>query len=313
PKGLEGILVIGLGISTHRDAVPLVRMQPDIQNGGYAAGTAAAMTAQAGTPVRDVAIRALQKHLVEIGNLPEEVLEHGDSYPMSAEAIAEAVRSVPEGTGTAVVLAHPEQSLPRVREAFAKAEGDAKVVYAKLLAVLGDPAGLDVMLEKLNATPEWDEGWNYRGMGQFGSAYSPMDELMVAIGLTGQSRAIPSVVKKMELLSAEQAFSHHRAVARALELIGDPSAAEPLARLLAKPDMTGKHHPDIATAIVRETPGGTNAEITRRESLRELLLARALYRCGDHNGVGRNILENYATDLRGHLARHAQAVLNEGK
>ena len=60
-------------------------------------------------------------------------------------------------------------------------------------------------------------------------------------------------------------------------------------------------------------PGGTNAEQTRRESLRELMLARALYRCGDYNGLGRKILETYTHDLRGHLARHAQAVLDEGK
>jgi len=99
--------------------------------------------------------------------------------------------------------------------------------------------------------------------------------------------------------------------ARALELIGDPSAANPLAELLAKPGMSGQHHPDVETAIQRETPGGTNAEITRRESLRELLVARALYRCGDHEGIGRQILENYTTDLRGHLARHAKAVLDE--
>ena len=56
-------------------------------------------------------------------------------------------------------------------------------------------------------------------------------------------------------------------------------------------------------------PGGTNAEQTRRESLRELLLARALYRCGDHNGLGKKILQQYTQDLRGHLSRHAQAVL----
>ena len=313
PKGLKGILVVGLGISTHRDAVPLVRMQPDIQNGGYAAGTAAAMAAQAGVPLRKIDIRKLQKHLVEIGNLPADVLEHGDSYPLSPEVIAEAVRSIPEGTGAAVVLSHREQALPLVREAFAKAAGDARVTYAKLLAVLGDASGLDTMLEKLNAAAEWDQGWNYRGMGQYGSAYSELDALIVAIGMTGQTRAVPAILKKVELLSADQAFSHHRAVGRALELIGDPSAAEPLAQLLGKPDMTGKHHPDIATAIAREVPGGTNAETTRRESLRELFLARALYRCGDHQGLGRKILENYTKDLRGHLARHAHAVLGEGK
>jgi len=46
PKGLDGILVTGLGISMHRDAVPLCRMQPDVQNQGYAAGVAAAPTSR---------------------------------------------------------------------------------------------------------------------------------------------------------------------------------------------------------------------------------------------------------------------------
>jgi hypothetical protein len=39
------------------------------------------------------------------------------------------------------------------------------------------------------------------------------------------------------------------------------------------------------------------------------VLARALFRCGDYQGVGKKILESYTQDLRGHLARHAQAVL----
>jgi hypothetical protein len=94
-----------------------------------------------------------------------------------------------------------------------------------------------------------------------------------------------------------------------LELLGDPAAARPLAALLAKPGMTGHAITSIDAAIRSETPGGTNAVQTRRESLRELLLARALYRCGDYQGVGKKILESYTQDLRGHLARHAQAVL----
>ncbi len=311
PRGLDGILVIGLGISAHRDAVPLIRMQPDIQNGGYAAGVAAAMASQGRTSLRRIDLQALKEHLVEVGNLPPEVLAHRDSYPMPSAAIAEAVRSIPQGRGAAVVLAHPAQALPLVQDAFAGAEGDAKLVYARLLAVLGDSTGLDTMLARLRATPAWDEGWNYRAMGQFGVAYSKLDELLVCIGATRSHAAVPAILEKVALLSAADAFSHHRAVGRALELIGDPAAARPLAALLAQPGISGHHQHDIATAIQREVPGGTNAETTRRESLRELLLARALYRCGDHDGVGRRILENYARDLRGHLARHAQAVLEE--
>jgi flavin-dependent dehydrogenase len=95
PKGLEGILATGLGISMHRDAIPLVRMQACIQNQGYAAGLAAAMASRDGVPLRGIDMRELQRRLVEIGNLPEEVLEQEDSLPMSAEQIAHAVRDFP--------------------------------------------------------------------------------------------------------------------------------------------------------------------------------------------------------------------------
>lgn len=49
----------------------------------------------------------------------------------------------------------------------------------------------------------------------------------------------------------------------------------------------------------------------RNHAVRELQLARALYLCGDHNGLGRQILEEYNEDLRGHFARHARAVLRQ--
>jgi len=45
----------------------------------------------------------------------------------------------------------------------------------------------------------------------------------------------------------------------------------------------------------------------------ELVLARALYRCGDYEGIGKKILSEYAHDLRGHYSRHAYAVLKERK
>jgi flavin-dependent dehydrogenase len=313
PKGLDGIIVTGLGISSHRDAVPLIRMQPDIQNGGYAAGVAAAMVAQAGTLIRQVDVKRLQEHLVEIGNLPASVLTDQDSYPLSDERLAEAVEKLKKGRGAPAFMTDPERALPMLQRAYANAAPEHKLVYAKALAVLGSDAGLETVIAAVRQAEQWDAGWNYRGMGQFGAALSELDALIIALGHTGSPKALPAVLEKLDWLDASVAFSHHRAVARALELISDPSAAEPLAEVLARPGMAGHVHSDIQTAIAKEAPGGTNAEQTRRESLRELLLARALYRCGDHDGVGETILRQYATDLRGHLARHATAVLEEGK
>ncbi|MHC4181397.1 MAG: FAD-dependent oxidoreductase, partial [Planctomycetota bacterium] len=312
PKGLEGILVVGLGISAHRDAVPLIRMQPDIQNGGYAAGVAAAMAARQNLVPRKIDVHALQKHLVEIQNLKPSVLTDKDSYPMSDEKIAEAVARFKDGKkGAAVILAHPRKALPLLKEAYAAADAGHKMAYARALATMGDPTGLDVLMSEVRAAG-WDRGWNYRGMGQFGSALSPLDNLIVIMGRTRDPRAVPVILEKLKSLTPEHDFSHHRAAGLALELIGDKSAVGPLADLLAKPGMTGHVHSSIEIARQREAPGGTNAVETRRESLRELLLARSLYRCGDHKGLGKKILQAYTEDLRGHLARHAQAVLQAG-
>jgi len=329
PKGLEGILVGGLGMSAHRDAVPMTRMQPDIQNQGYAAGVAAAMAAKAGVPLREIDIRALQKHLIEIENLPESVLTDEDSLPLAPERLAAAVTIVkdrdPEATeekireraqAAAALLAHPDQALPLLRKAYQGADGaEAKLVYAHYLAVLGDATGLPTLAAEVERTQDWDEGWNYRAMGQFGTALSRLDQLVVALGRTRDPKAIPAIVDKAKLLTAESDFSHHRAVGLALELIGDPSAASPLAELLTQPGMTGYVHDSVEEARRRDQEESSTTGVkTRRDSLRELLLARALYRCGDYGDVGKQTLTNYTKDLRGHLARHAKAVLEaDGK
>ncbi|NCA83876.1 MAG: FAD-dependent oxidoreductase, partial [Opitutae bacterium] len=45
PKGLSGIAVVGIGTGCARDVLPMIRMQADLMNMGYAVGTAAAMAA----------------------------------------------------------------------------------------------------------------------------------------------------------------------------------------------------------------------------------------------------------------------------
>ncbi len=313
PAGVEGILVTGLATSAHRDAVPLIRMQADIQNQGYAAGVVAATAARYDVPLRKVDLKGVQAHLVHVGNLPQSVLTDKDSYPLPAERIAQAVKELPGGKGAAAVFADPARAIPLLKQALAKAGAKDKLVYARVLAVLGDPAGADLLIGEVKEAAAWDLGWNYRGMGQYGNAFSPLDVSLVALGRSGDRRALPAILEKLKMLSAETDFSHHRAVALALELIGDPAAAKPLAELLSQPGMSGHAQTSIDVAIKRETPGGTNAVQTRRESLRELVLARALFRCGDHQGVGKKTLQTYTQDLRGHLARHAQAVLQAGK
>lgn len=333
PKELDGIIVTGLGISAHRDAMPILRMQPCIQNQGYAMGVAASIAVKDKKSLRDIDIKALQKHLIEKGNLPERVLTEVDSYPYPKEKIEEAVqKAANDYQDLPILLSQPETAIPLLRNAYRSADeiekkvedstrtklnpptdnrqSPPKLIYAHILGMLSDPTGADALLEAVAPQP-WDEGWRFTGMGQFGGSVSPLDTLIIALGRTRDPRALPVLLNKLKDLGSNDAFSHHRAMAMALESLRDPQAAKPLAELLGKPDMAGHAFTDIHKAIELTPKGYSNDNSTREKTLREIVLARALYRCGDYNGLGEKILRDYERDLRGHLARHAHAVLKE--
>lgn len=303
PRGIDGILVTGLGISAHRDSMPILRMQACIQNQGYAAGVAAATLAEQGLPTRSLDVKALQKHLVEIGSLPASVLDEQDSGPSSDEQIAAAVAAVVQDyRGLAMLLEEKDRALPLLMNAFQQSSDPSpRLIYANILGMLGDKSGVAALVEHVRSQ-SWDEGWNFRGMGQFGGSISPLDSHIIALGQSGDPAALPVIFEKLAQLDAGKEFSHHRAVAMALEAQRDASAAKPLAELLAKENMTGYAITDI---------GESERQEQRSEPLREIILARALYRCGDHEGVGEKILRTYGQDLRALFAQHAHAVLEE--
>ncbi|MCP4452888.1 MAG: FAD-dependent oxidoreductase, partial [Planctomycetes bacterium] len=311
PKGLDGILVTGLGVSAHRDVMPVIRMQPDIQNQGYAAGIAAASAAKSGSALRDIDMSKLQAHLVHKGILSQDVPAHEDSFPLPADEIVEAVQTVTDDyRGLEKLFTQPEVTVPLLRAAYAEAETpQQRFTYAHILAIMGDPTGAADLAQAVQ-TLNWDTGWQYRGMGQFGASISSVDSLIIALGRTRQKDVLLPILKKVRRLGPEHAFSHHRAVAVALESLALPEAAPALAALLNKPGMTGHAFTslDVAQQNIQTSPTDNT---TRESSLRELVLARALYRCGDAKGLGQRILEQYARDLRGHYRRHAQAILSE--
>jgi hypothetical protein len=110
------------------------------------------------------------------------------------------------------------------------------------------------------------------------------------------------------MLTPESEFSHFHAVAIALETIASRESAEVLFRLLNMDGVRGHAMTDIKTAK-KLAPAERNDTSTRNNSLRELMLGRALFRVGDLNGLGREILDTYSKDLRGHYYRHASGVL----
>jgi len=311
PRGLENIIVTGLGVCSHRDALPVIRMISDVQNQGYAAGRAAAVAARGRTALRRIDIKELQKHLVEIGNLAAEVLNHGDSFPLSGGDITRAVREgMDQYLGLAVVFAHADRSRPLLQQAWRAATDEhLRLRYAHVLGLMGDATGADTLFEELQRR-EWDKGWAYKGMGQFGFSLSEVDTLLVALARTGNPGIVTVLRKQIAALTPESEFSHFRAVAIACENCRSPELAPLVATLLDNPAIAGNSKPDLAAAL-RDVPAGATDNSERNRELKELHLARALFACGDRNGKGRRVLEAYARDLHGLYARHARAVLED--
>lgn len=315
PQGLEGVLVTGLGVSAHRDALPVIRMQPDVQNQGYAAGYIAAQSARTERAIRDLDIHEIQSHLVAVGNLSAEALNAEDSFPPSEEQVRSAVQTGWDSLeGIALILHEPQRSLPVLREAYAQLKGERSaqsIRYAQMLALLGDDSGQGELVTTLAGQP-WDEGWRFRGMHQFGMTLSEVDKTLICLGLIGNKEAWPVVLEKIRTLPVYAEFSHYRALAMCCEALfaraPEPQAAVALAALLNREGYRGHAQQSIAQ-VQSSLTDDINENRVRDNALRELHLARVLYRCGDHEAAARTILLEYTTDLRGHFARHARAIL----
>jgi flavin-dependent dehydrogenase len=329
PKGLDGILVVGLGASAERDAMTLVRMQPDLQNQGYAAGMAAAMAAKLDGCTRKIDIKKVQQQMVKEGVLEPRVIHDRDSYPMSESVIARAVdgarqlsrqhdqsRSIASESmkALAVILAHPKQSIPLLRDAYEHTPvQNERINYARILALLGDNAGVPTLIAEVDAKTGWDEGYSYTAGRDVGNVFSDLDRLIIALGYSRDPRALESVLRKTDILEPSTVLSHYKAVTLALRHLKDPQAIGLLVRLLEKPGFRGH-------AITN--PIGTEygaAGLSPRRSFdqlnvafKEVIITAALYQCGDDQNMGRMILEQYSQDVNGHFASYAQAVL-QGK
>ncbi len=309
PQGLEGVLVTGLGVSAHRDALPVIRMQADVQNQGYAAGLAAAIAAAGSRRLRDLDIRALQHRLVAVGILAPDVPAHGDSFPLSDAAVSQAAAGeLGVLMNAAILFAHPVQGQPLLREILAEdADPDRRLAAASILGLMGCPEAAPALAEAVRVRP-WDEGWNYRGMGQFGASMSRLDALLLALARTQAPGAAEVIAAKVRQLDATAAFSHCRVVGIAAALLGAPPLTAALADLLALPGMQGHARAEVR-AVLAAANGDPTETLARNLALRELYLAGGLFLAGDRAGCGRAILAAYAGDWRGHFARHARALL----
>jgi len=335
PQGLEGILVIGLGASADRDAMTLVRMQPDLQNQGYAVGAAAAMAVlRARGKVREVDIKALQRELVRKNCLEKRVLEDVDSFPLSENSIQEAVKTLesltidvhqkPEHDDThkalAVVISHPKESIPLLKKAYTQiSKPAAKLNYARILAILGDQTGKETLVEAVKKAPNWGKGWDYSNQRKYANTFGPVDRIVIALGFLNSTDVHAPLLEKLDQLTLNSPLSHYKAVCLALRMNKDDSLAEPLARFLVDKKLKGhtqalgyyntqKKEKNIYVRQGVNKSGGSMVN----NKFKELLVAALLFECGDYQNQGREILEVYTKDVNGHFAEYAHRVLSNG-
>ena len=310
PRGFSGIIVTGLGIGCDRDAMPIFRMQPDIQNHSYAAGAAAALAAANEGRVRRIPLAGLKRSLAGSGALEPRALAAFDSPPLPRHVLESAASGpLSELVEIAALMTDPDEARPLLRQRLVE-EADAGALrrIAKLLAALGDDAGADVLASFVAASP-WDEGWNYTGMGQGGASESEIDSCIQCLAIARAGSARGAVLEKARQLPANCAFSHVRAVAAYAAAFRDPELGAAIADVLRADGISGHDFQSVAAEDEMTPPSSTDTS-ARNKSLIELCLARALYLCGDAgDGLAAKILGKYASDVRGYFARYAVATL----
>ena len=334
PKGLENILVVGKAVSVARDALPSIRMQPDLENQGGAAGLAAAMAVRGGQNLRDIDVRALQERLGRIGVLPERILtrhlvprRYSDSEleALIDEMVADArplhtyskmeLNEVFRGRIPLVeVCCAGPRVIPMLEKALGRTEGPGKVRLAQTLALLRSPAGMPVLVSAIQQQLAGDRLSERAGAIKHTDKYSPdqaaMPEaayLIYALGLTRDRRALPVWQRTVDLLAsaseedvwsqAKGVFCYVDAVCCGAEQLADPAAVPMLKQLHGYAPF---HHQELLSGFQANY-------LKERPAYLEVVIGRALARCGSPDGVV--ILINYLNDVRALLAEQAHGEL----
>ncbi len=319
PKTTDGLLVVGLGMSASRDAMAILRMQADLQNQGYAAAYAVRLALKSGCELRAIPVKDLQRHLVEKGIVPSGVLEEDDSHPVSDTMLRLATHDAMFGYGSvAFLFAAPDRARPlladKYRELSTHSSGrspEVSLIYAHLLAMLGDRTGEDELIEWVKAH-DWADPWPEA----MGSGLNRMESYILALARAGSRKAVPAIAGRgLALVETGKApaASRFRALWMASMALADPGLAEMLAGLLALPGVTGHaiaYGPEIPPVPGYSSRSGYS-QSEKSDTLRELNLAAALVRCGDKDGRGAAVLKAYAADPRGFYATYARQVLAE--
>ncbi len=332
PRGLDGILVAGKAYSATHDAIAAPRMQPDLENLGGVAGTAAALAVREAVPPHQLDIRMLQQELVRRTFLPATVLARelapaqrdeaelrvlidslDASQPLSAYSDHEVGERYEERVPLVDVLCAGPRAVPLLCEALAGATGRRKVLLAQALAAVGSAEGVPVLVDAImdelagGVLPPRTVSVKHAGLPPNQGAAPYAAHLVHSLGMAADERALPVWERVVDLLAAttpelivdkwQSHYCYIDAVCCGAERLGSPGAVALLSRL----------HGYAPLRRLQCESGWQVDWFEERRAYLELVIGRALARCGSVEGL--RILVGYLSDNRAILARHAHAEL----
>lgn len=333
PLGLENILVVGKAISATHDALPAIRMQADMENLGGVAALATAQALGEKQSLRELDIAALQAKLHARDVLPEEVLnrqlvdrEYTDAelenllellnpnkplYSYGEMGMQEVFR---DKMALVELCCAGPRVIPILKNALEKAEEpNHKLLLARMLALLGSPASLPVLLDTImselsgDALPELNTRISHAILPPDQGAMPGLAALLYVAGMVEDASMLPVFQRVIELLANNTEadirdrdkgiFYYVDAVCLGIERLAGPGAVPMLHRLHS-----------YAPFRDQVCPQGFQADFFyERQAYLELVIGRTLARCGSLEGYA--VLVNYLDDARSLLAEHAHSEL----
>jgi hypothetical protein len=210
----------------------------------------------------------------------------------------------------AVLLAHPEVSIPALQERMKKAANDEeRINCASVLATLGDDSGRQILIDALK-TVEWKGGYHFTNHRATHNTFSSADRLVIALGHCEGEDARKALVAKLSTLTAKHPISDFVALSHALRQQNGPDLAADLSRLLTEfgPELQVRRYGDGERMLKRRSTSvtpGTEMNV----AVKELITAGMLAAAGDKDGQGRAVLTAYTQEISGQLARYAEHLL----
>jgi HEAT repeat protein len=198
--------------------------------------------------------------------------------------------------------------VPLLEQALDCATGLRRVHLAQALAMYGEPAAVPVLIGEIDRLlaggrlPQRDNAIRHAGYPPDQGAMPDIVYLLYSLGMVRDRRAIPVWERVARLLQPTEEgirdrrkgiFYYVEALAWSAEGLGDPAAIPMLHRLHS--------YPVLRDQVCRS--GFQPDFFLERQAMLELMLARALARCGAEEGI--ETLVAYLDDTRALLAEQA--------